>query len=411
MSGSKSDVVRIGSVGCGVVASAYYLPFILDYENTELVAVCDSREDRARECARLFGAPEIYTDYSEMIARSDIDAVLILTGPGTHARFALEAIDAGRHLLLQKPMALTFEDADAITKAVRNAGLKAVVEPSSGTVLHPRMAKVKEIVDAGALGDPYWFYHVPTGPTSYHPSLSGNPYGAGAFYTKDSGGMIFDYPYGPTEIVSVLGSIASILGSAKISVPDRAIVPEEKYDEFLSSVEDPHEANYWPTVINEERTQPVKMEAPDNAFCTYEMANGAIGVYHVGRLFHPMPKGVVQPGLQIFGTEGNVIFGGPHTVSIISSRTGVLPETDDDGWYHIDEKPTGPSRWPIPAPGMFNYYHESTRHLVECILNDTDPVVNVEWGRHITEIMYGVVQSDRTGTRYRMKSTTTGLVD
>ena len=405
----KNDVIRIGAVGCGVVATAYYFPFIVEYEKTELVAVCDRRAARARESARIFGAPEVYADYDEMLEKSDIDAVFILTGAGPHAEFAVKAAAAGKHILLQKPMTLTVADANRIVDAVRMAGVKAVVEPSGGTLVQESMRELKEIVDAGALGEPYWFYHVPTGPTRYGPELSANPYGAGAFYTKDSGGMVFDYPYGPTPIVTLLGPVKSVLGSARISVPDRAIVPAERYDEFLAQVSDPNEANYWREVVHQERSQPIRMEAPDNAFCTYEMENGAIGVYHVGRLFHPMPKGVVMPGLQIFGTGGNLIFGGPHAVSIISKHADLLPRTDEDGWYHIDPEPLPPSPWPIPAKGSWIYYHESTKHLVECITGDAEPIVNVEWGRHITEIMYGVLESNRTGARYEMTSTTTGL--
>ena len=405
-----SRKIRIGAVGCGVVATAYYFPFIRTYDKAELVAVCDSREARARESARIFGVKEFYTDYDEMLEKSDIDAVFILTGAGPHAKFAVAAAERGKHILLQKPMAPTLEEANRIVHAVRKAGVKALVEPSGGTSVQESTRTLREIVDAGALGKPYWFYLIPTGGTSYGPEFSGNPYGAGAFYTKDSGGMVFDYPYGPTQICGILGSVKSIMGSATTTVPDRSIVPEEKYDEFLRGVTDPEEANYWIKVVHEERSQPIRMEAPDNAFCTYEMESGAIGVYHVGRLFHPMPKGVVMPGLQIFGTDGNLIFGGPHAVSIISKHKQLLPSTDAEGWYHIEYERHPPSPWPVPPKGSWVYYHESTKHLVECILEDRDPVINVEWGRHITEIMWGSLESSRTGKRYEMTSTLYGPV-
>ncbi len=400
--------IRIGAVGCGVVATAYYFPFIQDYEKTELVAVCDAREARARESARLFGAAAWYTDYDEMLAKSEIDAVFILTGAGPHVEFAVKAAEAGKHLLIQKPMALTLEQARQIGEAVRKAGVKALVEPSGGTAVSETSRRIKEIVDAGALGKPYWFTHIPTGPSRYGPELSGNPYGAGAFYNKDSGGMVFDYPYGPTAICGVLGSVKSIMGSAQVSVPDRMIVPPENYDRFLAGVTDPQDANYWRVVVNEERSQPITMAAPDNAWCVYEMDNGAIGAYHVGRLFHPMPKGLVMPNLQIFGTDGNIVFGGPHAVSIISKHKDLLPSVDEDGWYHIEHTKHEPSPWPIPPRDSWIYYHESTKHLVDCIIEDRDPVVNVEWGTHITEIMYGVLESSRTGTRYQMETTLTG---
>ena len=410
---STGQKVRVGAVGCGVVASAYYFPYLMDMENVELTAVCDLNKKRADECMRLFGAKASFSDYYEMLDKAEVDAVFILTGPGTHAKFALEAIARGKHILLQKPMATNMDDANAITDAVRDAGLVAVVEPSKSTILDEDFMHMKEIVDAGALGDPYWFNFVPIGPDHYHPVLSGNPYGVGAFYSKDSGGMVFDYPYGPTQIVTLLGDCKSVSGMAKISVPDREVVPDSVYDDYLKTASDPRNSNYWDVVVDEPRTQEVKMEAPDNAFSVYEMTSGALGVYHVGRLFHPMPKGSTGGGLEIFGTDGNLIFDrSPYTASIISSKKDLLPSTDKDGWYHIPKRgDQSKAKWPQPTPGSFHYYHRSSQHFIDCIVEGKDPVVNVEWGRHITEMMYGVLESSRTGKRYEMTTTTTGLVE
>ena len=410
---SSKERVKVGIVGCGVVASAYYLPYLMDMDTVEIAAVCDSNKKRADECMRLFGAGASYADYYEMLDEIDPDAVFILTGPGTHAIFAIEAAKRGKHILLQKPMATNLDDANAVTKAVRDADVVALIEPSSNTVLSEDFGLLRRLVDAGVLGDPYWFNFVPIGPDHYHPSLSGNPYGAGAFYSKDSGGMVFDYPYGPTQIVTLLGDCKSVSGVAKVSVPNRTIVPDRVYDDYLEQATDPKSSNYWEVVVDEERTQAVTMEGPDNAFSVYEMANGAIGVYHVGRLFHPMPKGsAAGGGLEIYGTDGNLIFGrSPYGASIISTKKDLLPSVDEDGWYHLPARGDwSKTKWPIPAPGSFNYYHRSSQHFVDCILNETEPVVNVEWGRHITEMMFGVIESSRTGKRYEMTTTTKGLV-
>jgi predicted dehydrogenase len=115
----RKDVVKIGAVGCGVVATAYYFPFIKEYERAALVAVCDSRAERARQSARIFGVDEVYSDYRDMLEKSGIDAVFILTGAGPHADFAVMAAEAGKHILLQKPMTTTLEEAHRITRAVR----------------------------------------------------------------------------------------------------------------------------------------------------------------------------------------------------------------------------------------------------------------------------------------------------
>ena len=129
--------VKVGVVGCGVVATAYYLPYLMKMPAVELVAVCDIDPARTSACVRLFGAREQYQDYYEMIRTADIEAVFILTGPGTHTSFTLAAVAAGKHLVLQKPMALTMHDTNTIVAAVRQAGVKAIVEPSSNTPLEP----------------------------------------------------------------------------------------------------------------------------------------------------------------------------------------------------------------------------------------------------------------------------------
>jgi len=408
MSSSGTREVKVGIVGCGVVATAYYLPYLMRMPEAEITAVCDIYEERTAACVRLFGAREQYRDYYEMIRRSDIDAVFILTGPGTHVPFTLAAVEAGKHVLLQKPMALTLDDANAITAAVRKTGVKALIEPSQNSPLEPAYASLRALLDTGVLGVPYWFTLIPNSPSTYHPSLGGNPYGAGAFFTEDSGGILFDFPYAPSQIVTLLGSCKSVMGTSAISVPDRYIVPEEKYNEFLAQATDPDNANYWDVVVNLPKTEHVITGAPDNVFSLYEMANGWSGVFHAGRPFHPVPKGFMG-GLHIYGSEGNLFMGGGHFASIISTRRDLLPSVDTDGWHRIPV--TGdPSKtpWPRPTYGGFNYYHASTQHLVDCILQDRDPLLNVEWGRHITEMMYGAVVSARTGRRYEMTTVLDG---
>ena len=393
--------VKVGVVGCGVVATAYYLPYLM--RHADLVAVCDLDAERTAECARIFGAKEQYQDYDEML-ESDLEAVWVLTGPGTHKRFAVAAAEAGKHVLLQKPMATTLEDVNAIVKAVRDNNVKAVMEPSSQSPLQPEYQEIRELVKKGVLGAPYWFSYVHTAPDHYHPSLGGNPYGVGAFYSKDSGGILFDYSYFPSDIVSTLGACKSVMAMSKLSVPERELVPDREYTEYLKNVTDPDDANYWDVVVDKPKTNTITMGADDNVYVLYEMQNGYIGAMHVGRSFHPVPPGMSGGGFRVFGHAGNMVFGyGGNRASVISTRKDLLPETDEHGWYHI--APPGPKKSvPWPKPGSFNYYHVSSQHLIDCIVEDRDPVINVEWGRHVTEMLTGAVESARTGKRYEMTS-------
>jgi predicted dehydrogenase len=398
--------VKVGVAGCGVVATAYYLPYLMKMESVDLVAVCDRYPARTEASARLFGARQQYLDYYEMLEKADLDAVFILTAPGTHVPFALKAIEKGLHILVQKPMATNMADAHRVADAVRRAGVVALIEPSSNSPLEPEIPGLRDLVRQGVLGDILWFSLAWTGPTTYGPSLGGNPYGQDAFYTADSGGFLFDLPYAPASIVSVLGPCKTVMAHTKTAAVEHLIVPESKYDEFLSQVTDPNQANYWDVVVDLPRTQPVRMEAVDNAYSLYTMTNGAIGTCHVGRIFHPVLPGSGGGALQVFGTQGNLMFGGGYAASIISTRKDLLPHVSADGWYHIPA--TGDwskAKWPQPVPGGFNYYHESSQHFIDCILEGHDPVVGVDWGLHITEMMAGALESAKTGCAYAMTTT------
>lgn len=396
--------VKVGIVGCGVVATAYYLPHLLKMDSVEITAVCDIYPERTEACVRLFGAQQTYTDYAEMIEKSKLDAVFILTGPGTHVPFTLMALERGIHVLLQKPMALDMEGAHAIAQATHESGLVVLVEPSGNSLLDPHVRELRALVDRGVLGKPYWFSYFENRPDKPHPGLGGNPYGMGAFYSEDSGGVLFDFPYAPMMIVSLLGSCKAVTGVAKLSVPERYIVPEAAYDQYLQQATDPFNANYWEEVVNLPRSEKITMGAPDLVFSIYEMDNDFTGIFHVGRPFMPVPAGTGAGGLMIFGSEGNMIDG-----SVITKRAELLPEAGPDGWYRVKAKGDfSKSKWPIPAPGSFNYYHESTEHFIDCILNDRQPLLDVEVGLHITEMLYGAIQSSKTGTRYEM---TTRLPD
>lgn len=403
---NKQRKVKVGIVGCGVVATAYYLPYLMKMDSVELVAVCDLYEERTAACVRLFGAKEAYLDYDEMIEKADIEAVFILTVPGTHVPFTLKAIEKGMHVLIQKPMATNMEGARKIATAVREAGVVALIEPSSNSPLDPDMAHLRDLVRKGVLGEILWFSLGWTGSTTYGPSLGSNPYGLDAFYTADSGGFLFDLPYAPANIISVLGPCKSVMAHTKISVADHHIVPEHQYDEFLAQVSDPDKANYWDVVLDLPRTQPARMEAVDNAYSLYKMVDGAIGTCHVGRIYHPVLPNSGGGALQVFGTDGNLMFGGGYTASIISTHKDLLPHVADDGWYHIPLRgDRSKAKWPQPTPGAFNYYHESSQHFIDCILENKEPLVGVEWGLHITELMAGALESSRTGQEYEMITT------
>src|SRR5512137_591552 len=109
-----TDPLRFGLIGCGRVAPRH-AESLAELPGAALVAVADVRESRAQRFAKQYGA-DPYTDYRLMLARADIDVINICTPSGLHAVMAIEAMRAGKHVIVEKPMALSLTDADAMIR-------------------------------------------------------------------------------------------------------------------------------------------------------------------------------------------------------------------------------------------------------------------------------------------------------
>ena len=117
-----------GVIGTGIVGGAWHAHVYHHMPKSELVAVCDLNGERAREIADRYGVQHVYTDYRELLARDDIAAVSIATPDFAHRDIAVAAARAGKHILVEKPLATTVEDAEAILAAVDEAGVKLMVD-------------------------------------------------------------------------------------------------------------------------------------------------------------------------------------------------------------------------------------------------------------------------------------------
>ena len=94
------DKVRFGIIGCGVIGP-WHARAITDTQEAELVACCDIIEERARKLSNDFGVAKVYTDYKEMLADGDIDAVCVCTPSGMHGMVAMDAARAGKHIMCE----------------------------------------------------------------------------------------------------------------------------------------------------------------------------------------------------------------------------------------------------------------------------------------------------------------------
>ncbi len=151
MSKTGFGVIGAGIVGGGLHAHVYHhLP------QAELVAICDLDEARAREVAERFGAPQVYTDYRDLLARDDIAAVSVATPDFAHREIAVAAAEAGKHILVEKPLATTAADAEAILRAVDAAGVKLMVDFQNR--VNPAFVTSRQAVLNGELGELKYIY-------------------------------------------------------------------------------------------------------------------------------------------------------------------------------------------------------------------------------------------------------------
>jgi len=127
------DIIKIGLAGCGSVSQRGLLPNLVQEDIRqwcELKAVMDPIPGRARATAEKFGVSLFFEDYDEMLS-SDIDAVVVASPIGMHYEQVMKAIEAGKHLHLNKTMTTTKVEADAVIESARKAGVKVVASPGN----------------------------------------------------------------------------------------------------------------------------------------------------------------------------------------------------------------------------------------------------------------------------------------
>jgi predicted dehydrogenase len=148
-----TKVIRVGVIGAGywgpnIVRNLYEAP------GAEAVAVADLSQDRLDAIRKRFPALRVTTDYRELIGDRTIDAICVVTPVGTHRALAEEAFAAGKHVFVEKPLAKTVSDAEAIVRAGERAGKTLMVGHTF--VYNPAVAVVKRILEAKGIGDVHY---------------------------------------------------------------------------------------------------------------------------------------------------------------------------------------------------------------------------------------------------------------
>jgi predicted dehydrogenase len=270
------EKVKVGVVGCGNISSAY-LRIAKWFEILDVVACADLIPERAQTQAEAYDVPRACTT-EELLADPEIEIVLNLTTPNAHAEVALAALEAGKSVYNEKPLAIRREHAERMLKMAEEKGLRVGGAPD--TFLGAGLQTCRRLIDEGAIGFPVaaTAFMAGHGHESWHPDPE--------FYYQVGGGPMFDMgPYYLTALVSMLGPVKRVTGSTRISFPERTITSKPKYGNVIA------------------------VEVPTHIVGVLDFTSGAVGtiITSFDVWAHNLPR------IEIYGSEGTLSVPDPNT--------------------------------------------------------------------------------------------------
>lgn len=381
------DRIRVGLIGCGSLSQIGILPQLAEpdaQEHIELVAVCDTVAARAEETARVYSVPHAHTNPDDLIARDDIDLVLVITPIKFHHALAMRALHAGKHVYVQKTMTTTYAEAKELIETARERNLVLVAAP--GQMLAPAMRAMRSLVTSGSLGDIYWAWGS-TGGWQHH--LEANRQGNDArnsadpsWYYTPSGGPLRDVT------VYVLHSLTGILGPARRVAAMSGIRTSE---------------HRW-------REKVIPVEVDDNTLLTLDFGDAVFAV--LGGHSAATGRLIQWGGLGIYGSLGAVeaqevepLSGHPESLIIRGEVELSELEATRPGEYrvttrlpHVTERHAA-----IPEPHVY----ADIMHCVDCIRSGDAPVASGEHAAHVVEIIEKAYLAAESGQTQNLQSTFT----
>lgn len=268
--------VNIGVVGTGNI-SGIYLEKGQTFDILNITAVADLIQERAEQQAVLYQIPRVLST-AEMLADPSIDLILNLTTPDAHADIAFQALNAGKSVYNEKPLAITREDGQKMLALAMQKGL--LVGGAPDTFLGGGLQTCRKLIDDGWIGTPiaataFMLCH---GHESWHPDPE--------FYYKVGGGPMFDMgPYYLTALISLMGPVKRVTGSTQVTFPTRTITSEFKYGQLIN------------------------VDVPTHVAGILEFASGAIAtiITSFDVWSHQLPF------IEIYGTAGSMSVPDPNT--------------------------------------------------------------------------------------------------
>lgn len=384
MSSTPGDPLRLGVVGVGALTLRALLPHLTQDDLTGTVtvtALCDPVADRAAAAARQYGIPRWYASIEELAADDEIDAVTIATPIGLHASHVRIALQAGKHVHVNKTMTTTVAEATELIELARSRGLRMVASP--GEILRPQLARTRELIASSAIGRLSWAicgcafgsYHEAEEPERL--AAGGSPIDPSWYFRRPGGGPLYDMTaYALHGLTSVLGPALRVTAMSGIVLPQRAFDGRQ-----------------------------IEAEVDDNTIALIDFGGGAFAVAHgtaAGTVIEDFAAA------RFFGTNGEIsglLLNGEPFDFPGRELTTSAPTWDWDVQMRVLPHVTGPHRQ-IPESHVF----EDIMQLVDWVRDGVPSPVTAEHARHVIDIIESTYRSAESG-RTEVLSTTFALPD
>lgn len=366
---TETRKVRVGIIGCGGIANQKHLPSLAKVEGVEIIGFCDVLSERAEKAAKEYGIENasIYTDYKELLEDQSIDAVHVCTPNISHSFITVDALESGKHVMCEKPMAINSEEAKKMLEAAKRTGKKLTIGYQNR--FRRDSLALNEACKKGDLGDIYVA-------KAHAIRRRGVPtWGVFMDKVKQGGGPLID-----------IGTHALDLALWMTNNYKPKLVVGSTYQK-LTDKTDGNVFGPW---------NPDEYEVEDSAFGYIKMENGATITLEASWALNLLNEKEAQ--VTLCGTEaGAEMFGNPDTnegyITFNSTRYG----------QRIESTTTQASGIAYFEGQEFDMGYLEAKQWIDAILNDSEPLVKPEEAYVVTQILEAIYESAETGKAIELK--------
>ncbi len=359
----NGDILKIGIIGCGGIANGKHMPALAKLRDVKMVAFCDIIEERARKAAAKYGDEDSFvcTDYRELLADPTIDVVHVLTPNRWHSEITVAALEAGKHVMCEKPMAINSAEAQKMLDAAKRTGKKLTIGYQSRHRADSQYLKAE--VEKGTLGDIYY--------------AKATAIRRRAVPTW--GVFLDEYAQGGGPLIDI-GTHALDLTLWTMNNYRPKYCVGTTYHALNKQTEQGNDWGNW---------DPEKFTVEDSAFGFVVMENGATVYLEASWALNTLDTR--EAVTQLCGTLGGAdMIDGLRFNGIRNNQKYMfIPQLEGKGaaFYSASKQPSSSDL--------------EARRWIDAIKNDTDPWVTPEQAIVVTKILEGIYRSAASGDIYR----------